>query len=205
MTRTMYDSTDVGDIPAKATMVAGYVDGRFRTVDALRARFPKAKVVTITVLGTAGADVCDTEPGNISIPHAARWAAAEVAAGRRPTLYCMASMWNDVKAAVKAEGISGKVSYWIAQYDGKATVPAGAVAKQYADPTLSGGHFDVSVVADHWPGVDHDAKATDLRDESRELAEKLAKRLSGRTHPVDDGRDVLIDLNAQIERVLSLG
>jgi hypothetical protein len=216
MTRTMHDSTNVSDIPAGATMVAGYIDGKFQTVPGLRKRFPKAKVVTITVLGTPGADVCDTEPGNISIPHAAQWAANEVKAGRKPTLYCMASAWDDVKAAVKAQGIAGKVSYWIAQFDGKAVIPKGAVAKQFADPNTSGGHFDVSVVADHWPGVDgpggkHDGPGaqqpedgTDLKPDSREMAQELIKRLSQRNTAVANGRDVLINLNNQIERVLSI-
>jgi len=216
----MYDSTDASDIPAKATMVAGYVDGNFRNVDALKKRFPKAQVVSITVLGAPGADVCDTEPGNISIPHAAQWAANEVTAGRKPTLYCMASAWDDVKAAVKALGIAGKVSYWVAQYDGKAEIPKGAVAKQYADPKQSGGHFDLSIVADHWPGVDHAGGnhadgasgkipaqpdgTSELRDDSRDLAVRLTSNLSARRLPVGDGRDVLMVLSHEIERVLNL-
>jgi hypothetical protein len=204
MARTMHDSTDVGDIPAKASMVAGYIDGRFQTVSALRKRFPKAQVVTVTVLGTPGADVCDTEPGNISISHAAKWAANEVTAGRRPTLYCMASQWDDVKAAVKTQGIAGKVSYWVAQYDGKAEVPVGAVAKQYADPKLSGGHFDLSVVADHWPGVDPDASSTPLVPATAEMVKKVTRHLAARTSPVGDGRHSLVDLRTQLDRVLSL-
>jgi peptidoglycan hydrolase-like protein with peptidoglycan-binding domain len=152
--RRMFDSTTAGDVPAKARMVAGYVDGSFQTVEELRRRFPRAQVVSITVLGTPGAHVCDTEPGNISISGAVRWAADELHAGRRPTVYCTASQWPQVKAAVEARGLAGKVSYWIANYDGRAAIPRGAVAKQYADPKLTGKHFDVSVVARHWPGVD---------------------------------------------------
>ena len=49
MKRTLYDSTTATDLPKAATMVAGYVDGLYKTVDALRARFPKAQIVTITV------------------------------------------------------------------------------------------------------------------------------------------------------------
>jgi peptidoglycan hydrolase-like protein with peptidoglycan-binding domain len=151
--RRMFDSTTAADVPATATMVAGYVDGKFETVTELRRRFPRAQVVSITVLGTPGAQVCDTEPGNIGVTGAVNWAANELHAGRRPSLYCMASQWAQVKAAVEARGLTGKVSYWIADYDGRAVIPAGAVAKQYADPTLTHKHFDVSVVARHWPGV----------------------------------------------------
>src|SRR5207245_9944229 len=33
-------------------------------------------------------------------------------------------------------------------------MPPTAVAKQYQHPPASGGHYDLSVVADYWPGVD---------------------------------------------------
>lgn len=39
MTRTMYDSTNPGAIPASAALVAGYVDGLYRWSDAAWARF----------------------------------------------------------------------------------------------------------------------------------------------------------------------
>lgn len=204
MTRMMHDSVTVADIPSSATMVAGYMDGKFQTVAALQRQFPSAQLVTITVLGTPGAHVCDTEPGNIGIAGAARWAANEVKAGRHPTLYCMASQWKDVKAAVREHGLNGhKVSYWVADYDGDATIPRGAVAKQFADPDLSGGHFDLSVVADHWPGVDDDDRA-DLSNLSTVYAQRLANRLAHRKQPLTEGRDVLIDLTKEIERVLDL-
>ena len=89
--RKMYDSTNVADLPPDGDLYAGYCDGNYKTVDGLRRRFPKATVVTITVLGAPGAHVCDTEPGNIGPQGAVKWAAREVKAGRHPTLYCMAS------------------------------------------------------------------------------------------------------------------
>lgn len=204
MTRRMYDSTDVADIPRTAKMVAGYVDGRYRTVDQLRARFPKAQVVTITVTGEQDAHVCDTEPGNVGLAGAARWAKRQVDAGKRPTLYCMASQWPQLRAEVKRLGIAHAVSYWIAQYDGKAQVPRGAVAKQYADPRLSGGHYDVSVVDDYWPGVDPPLPS-DLSRVSALLARRLSRRLQRRQHrPVRNGRQVLKSLGNEIDRVLGL-
>lgn len=155
MTRTMYDSTSPQDIPAAATMVAGYVDGRYRTVAALRKRFPHARLVTITVNGsTPSAHVIDCEPGDVTAESAAAWCAREVEAGRKPTIYCSASDWSAVKHAVAARGLTGKVSYWVADWTGSPHLPAGAVACQYADPKTSGGHFDLSVAADYWPGVD---------------------------------------------------
>jgi hypothetical protein len=205
--RTMYDSTDVMDIPANARMVAGYVDGRYANVRAMRARFRDAKVVTITVFGKAGADVGDIEPGCMTVDHGVRWARAEVAAGRKPTLYCMASMWPQVKAAVKAAGIGRKVSYWVASYDDVSTIPAGAVAKQYRHGDLStigpkaysGGHFDVSSVVAYWPGVD---PRPPLSERSRLLARKLRRRLSRRRYPVGAGRRLLRRLRRAIRHAL---
>jgi hypothetical protein len=165
------------------------------------------------VLGQSGAHVCDTEPGNIGPAAAARWAKNEVAAGRHPTLYCMASQWDEVKRAVAANGATGKVSYWIADYDGDPTIPAGAVAKQYLSPdgsgkSKAGGHYDVSVVAAYWPGVDPKPtpkpKATDVSRLSLVLARRLTSRLSKRHVPVAGGRNVLAALDAQIQRVLKL-
>ncbi|GLY65481.1 hypothetical protein [Amycolatopsis taiwanensis] len=43
---------------------------------------------------------------------------------------------------------------WVARYDGVANLPVGCVAKQYINPPGSGGHFDLSAVADFWPGID---------------------------------------------------
>lgn len=202
--RFCYDSTTAADVPKGGALYAGYVDGLYKTVPALRKRFPKATIVTITVLGTPGAHVCDTEPGNIGVAGAVRWAKNEIVAGRNPTLYCMASMWPQVKTAVRNAGIAGKVSYWIAQYDGVAQIPKGAVAKQHlhgdkAHPgSYSGGHFDVSVVADYWPGVDPEpVKDQPLSRRHRRWAKQLTVAFGKRTHPpTDDDRKTLAALDA---------
>lgn len=152
--RTLYDSTTVQDIPKSATMVAGYMDGKYQTVRALRARFPKAQIVTITVLGTPGAHVADVETGDLTPASGAIWAKREIQAGRKPTLYCSASLWPAVERAVRAQGISGKVSYWIAHYDDVAQIPEGAVAKQYRSTSKPNLDTSVAVDAPHWPGVD---------------------------------------------------
>lgn len=150
--RTMYDSVNVAAIPANATMVAGYVDGRYQTVPALRQRFPHAKVVTITVFGEPGAQVADCERGDLTPAQAAQWAKSERLAGRHPTIYCSASPWPSVQQAVRDVGLdpAHDVSWWIAAYDHSTSIPNGAVAHQFTDP----GPYDVSSVLDYWPGVD---------------------------------------------------
>jgi hypothetical protein len=41
--RTMYDSTNINDIPSNASMVAGYVDGLYANVGNLQASFPACR------------------------------------------------------------------------------------------------------------------------------------------------------------------
>lgn len=156
MTRIMFDSIDVANFPANPQMVAGYVDGRWPNLTALQTRFPNAVHVSITTsyTGTPGAHVIDCETGDSTPQTAAAWAKAELAAGRLPAIYCNGSTWPAVKAEVAALGITEQMAdrYWIAAYDGVATIPAGAIAKQYRSDTAQ--NLDYSVVADYWPGVD---------------------------------------------------
>jgi hypothetical protein len=93
------------------------------------------------------------ETGDATPAQAPGWVKARRAAGADPTVYCSASLWPTVRAAFTAAGVA-QPHYWIAHYDGDPTIPAGAVAKQYVDPPNSGGHWDLSAVAGHWPGVD---------------------------------------------------
>lgn len=165
MTRTMYDAVNVSGVPAGATLVAGYGDGLYQDVDAFRARFPNATVVVIAVssrhnLGT----VLDVETGDATPAEAPPWVLMRRAAGVDPTIYCNSSTWPSVRAAFQAAGVA-QPHYWIAQYDNVGSIPAswtslGCVAKQYADP----GPYDLSIVADYWPGVDTNPGGTIVLD-----------------------------------------
>lgn len=205
----MYDSTNIGDIPKTAGMIAVYADGRYEgTEAAARARFPHALLVTITVRGEADRNVCDCETGDLTPAEAARWAKAEIAAGRHPTIYCSDSPWPSVKAAVHAAGIDAKdVSWWIAHYDGDPTIPVGAVAKQYeGSPGNSPGHYDLSSVADYWPGVDPAPKPrTPLSDDLHNATVTVLTHLKDRTRRPDRPGEELLDKVAhQITRVKGL-
>jgi hypothetical protein len=150
MTRIMYDAVTPGNVPASVTLVAGYGDGYYDNVAAFKARFPHATVVEIAVsskddLGT----VLDVENGDAVPTEAPGWVQRRRAAGVIPTVYCNSSTWPLVQEAFRAAGVA-EPNYWLASYDGDPTIPAGAVAKQYADP----GPYDLSSVADYWPGVD---------------------------------------------------
>jgi hypothetical protein len=148
----MYDSVTAKRLPPNATLVAAYTDGHYANEAAVRAQCPHATIVRITVRGNPDREVIDCETGDATPEQAAAWAATEIKAGRRPTIYCNLSTWPEVQRHVKAHGIAGKVCYWIAHYDGKAEMIPGAVAKQYIERKDQ--NLDYSIAADYWPGVD---------------------------------------------------
>jgi hypothetical protein len=162
MTRTMFDSITATDIPASARLVAGYVqaDPSFGWSDADWARFPAAvKVRIATRAWINDGHVLDVETGDATPVQAPGWAQMRRAAGVDPTVYCNGSTLGAVQAAFAAAGIP-EPHYWIAHYDNVPVVPAGVVAKQYINDPASGGHYDLSAVADYWPGVDPEPAPT---------------------------------------------
>ncbi|EST24400.1 hypothetical protein [Streptomyces roseochromogenus] len=159
MTRFMYDSVSPGNIPAGATMVAGYADGLYANIPDMKARFPHATVVSIAVRWTTRAQVMDVENGDATPAQAVAWCTQTMAAtsNHELTVYCDTSTWPAVRAAFKSAGVT-EPNYWVAQYDNDPTVPAGAIAKQYQGDTNG---YDRSVVADYWPGVDPKPASTE--------------------------------------------
>lgn len=161
----MFDSTNPGAIPATAAMVAGYVDGIFAWSPSAWARFPNAVKVRIAVRATTNnGHVLDVERGDASPAEAPPWVSMRRAAGVDPSIYCNVSTWPDVIAAFNHAGVP-QPHYWVAHYRAGAAIPAipaGSVAIQYADPPDgSGGQWDISAVADFWPGVDQGGPVTD--------------------------------------------
>lgn len=152
MTRTMYDGVDASRLPTNAELVAGYVDGLFTWSAADWARFPNAVKVRIAVFSsTNDGEVLDVEPGNATPAESVDWVLMRRRAGVDPTVYMNASTWPTVRAEFSARGVA-EPHYWVAQYDGVAALPAGSIAKQYYNNNQAG--YDLSVVADYWPGVD---------------------------------------------------
>ncbi|OIJ63882.1 hypothetical protein WN71_031220 [Streptomyces mangrovisoli] len=147
----MYDAVTPSNIPATATMVAGYADGKYANIPQLKARFPHATVVSIAVHHTTAAQVLDVEPGCSSAREAVLWCTQTMAhtSNKELTVYCNTSTWPTVRAAFRAARVT-EPNYWVAQYDNKPHIPDSAVAKQYA----SNKKFDTSVVSGHWPGID---------------------------------------------------
>lgn len=158
MTRTMYDAINPAGIPANPPMVAGYDDGRWPDFATMVTMFPHAIHVPVTVFASDNEGiVLDVETGDATPAQAPGWVLTRRAAGVDPSVYCNASTWPSVIQAFLAARVA-MPHWWIAQYDGNTTLPSiivngvtyTAVAKQYGDPV----NYDVSAVAEYWPGVD---------------------------------------------------
>lgn len=146
----MYDGITPSRLPADATLVAGYVDGHYANVQALRTRYPHATIVGIATSATTnGGQVLDVERGDATADQVPAWLKRRRAAGADPSVYCNAATWPAVMRACRAADVT-EPHYWIANWNGTATLPAGATAHQYANHP----GYDVSAVAAYWPGVD---------------------------------------------------
>jgi hypothetical protein len=171
MTRFMYDGITVSELPAVgAQLVAGYTDGNWPSYAAMVTRFPALTHVSVTVHATDNVGiVLDVEAGDATPEQAVNWVLTRRAAGADPTVYCSVSAWPSVQASFDTHDVA-QPHYWVAHYDGVVSIPAGAVAKQYAD--YAG--YDVSIVADYWPGVDP-APTTQGADMTPDQANQLAQ------------------------------
>lgn len=157
--RTMYDAVTAANIPADARMVAGYIDKiKLQPWSAADwARFPTAvKVTIVKKASTNDGHVLDVEPGDATPAQAPGWVRMRRAAGADPTVYMNLSTWPTVRQAFIDQGVA-QPHYWVALYDGDPAWRAGwaelgCVAKQYAGDVDR--KYDLSSVADHWPGVD---------------------------------------------------
>ena len=154
MTRQMFDSTTSSDIPQGAAVVAGYVDGAGAWTAFDWALHAGAAKVRITRLYDASpADVLDVETGAATDADALVWVLNKRAAGEPSVVYIQASRWAYLNAVFANAG-QPPPPVWVALWDNNPTIPPGAFAKQYANPTLTGRHYDLSVVPDYWGGVD---------------------------------------------------
>lgn len=153
----MADAINPNNIPVgRFPLVAGYVDGpRSQWPAAGWARHAGSILVRIAVFASTNAGtVLDVETGDATPAQAPGWVQRRRTAGVDPSVYCSISLWPAVRAAFHAANVA-EPHYWVAGYPGGgAVIPAGAIAHQYADPATSGGQWDLSVVADYWPGVD---------------------------------------------------
>lgn len=169
-------------------MVAGYVDKIVLEpwTAADWALFPNAVKVEIVKKASSNfGHVLDVEPGDATPAQAPGWAKMRRAAGlATPTIYCNASTWPSVQQAFRDQGVAQPL-YWIARYDDEKNFPTlngiTAIAKQYHgnDPA----NFDLSYVADYWPGVDGEDMAITDEDVNKIWNGLVPNKTNGRNDP----------------------
>lgn len=152
MTRIMRDSATIAYInPADVQLLGYYVDGAYVPSAGQLARFTGKVLVPISVNphGNNGV-VGDGPPDNGAWGDWVDWVVRRRQWGVNPTMYTNQSSWATGVAAFNARGVTPP-QWWIANWDGQATMIPGAVAHQFENV---GNQYDTSVVADYWPGVD---------------------------------------------------
>lgn len=178
MPRLMYDAVTASNIPRNAAMVAGYVD-QIRLAPWSQADwnlFPSAvKVQIVKKASSNWGHVLDVEPGDATPAEAPGWVKMRRNSGfSTPTIYCNLSTWPSVYNEFKNQGVAQPL-YWIAKYDDIKNFPVlngiTAIAKQYHGNDPHG--FDISYVADFWPGVDGVDEMPLTQDDLNAVAEAV--------------------------------
>jgi len=151
MSRTMYDAVNPANIPADATMVAGYDDGPESQWPAdAWTKWPAAIMVHICVTGNPELGVVgDCETGDLTPDGLVDWVLARRMRGVDPTGYCSAGNLWTCRHAFDVRRVP-QPHWWVADPDRALELGGGIVALQQDYP----GPYDVSTVADQWPGVD---------------------------------------------------
>jgi hypothetical protein len=172
VTLNMPDSIYPANLPGGYPAYLGYVDGTWNTAPRLRALFPGARYVTLTVFGTdLQADGADCEPGNVNAAGAAGWVKRKLAAdpGSRPVVYADLESpgytMSDVLGELAKAGISAdRVRKLTAHYHGEHicspsrgcrdangnVITFTADGTQWTDtfPGVGGAAIDMSLLAD---------------------------------------------------------
>lgn len=150
----MYDSVNAHGIPKTALIIAGYIDGKFAWTPEEWAMFdgyPHLEVRIACFASTDDGRVLDVEKGDATPDEAPQWVQGRRNSKAHPLggpacIYTNASTWPYVVGAFHRQGVQ-LPDFWIAQWDGRAKVPFGAVAKQFQSfPT-----YDTSVCLPTWP------------------------------------------------------
>lgn len=161
----MYDNVEVSLFVPGGDAYAGYVNGLYANISAVRAyaKAQGAQVVDISVFASGDATCLDVEPGNATPAQAPGWVKRQIARGiRRPIVYSSASQMDTVLRYLRGAGISrGQVRLWSAHYGagrhicGPATCGMVSVAcegTQWTDRS-HGRSLDESALADNFFGL----------------------------------------------------
>lgn len=106
-TLTMYDSIYPDNLPPGADAYLAYVNGKWPTYAAVKARFPGKHVLGMTVFPGADAEGCDCETGDLTPAQVPAFVKAQMARGvYRPVVYASTSNVTGVLADLSATGIA---------------------------------------------------------------------------------------------------
>jgi hypothetical protein len=191
MTMAMPDSTVVANLPGGYDAYLGYVDGDFVTAPGLRAKFPAAELVLLTVTGQtvdcAGADV---ENGDLTAAMGASWARnfIEGASGVRPVLYASLDTMADLLLELGALNVARVSVRLLSAHYGRGPHICGPDSCGEMDIEMDGtqwtnafsrpdgqADFDMSMLADDFFGP---------LTETEAMVQELGTARSGMTGPV---------------------
>lgn len=158
---TLDDSILAANLPAGAGAYGAYVDGRWADLAAVRARFPRARILSIAVFARDNADCLDIENGDATPAQAAVWVPRQRRRGvHRPGCYESADLVDEVVARLTSAGLARPdFRLWSAHYGigphicGPDTCKAcrtACDATQWTDaaPGLNGSRVDESLLLD---------------------------------------------------------
>jgi hypothetical protein len=156
----MHDSVTVAALPDGAGAYAGYVDGKYANIDAIRARFPNAHVLSIAVSASSDADCLDFEQGDAAPHQAPEWVQRQFTRGlHRPIVYASQSVMPQVLGHLADAGIARpQVRVWTAHYESEHVCApescnaAGFTADgtqwiDHGQPADGKGNYDESILA----------------------------------------------------------
>lgn len=154
MSRVMYDSVTVGEIPTDAEAVALYIDGNFKNWEEWT---HKSNKLSVAVSPEHDAACLDVETGDATPAQAPAWVHRQLQRKQyKPVLYANRSTMPQVIAELNKAGIPRtSVRLWSAHYDGFAHIcgprscgaPFVADGTQWTDKAL-GRNLDESLLAD---------------------------------------------------------
>ena len=171
-----YDAVDVAALPAGGDYYLAYIDGNWPTYNEVKARFPNARILTITTTGENHADICDVESGDVTPDRATAgyglmWDA----------IYCSVDTKPEVDAYMAAR-FGTPWNWYAADPTGVEHQAEGAVATQWAWPGHgSPGNYDISYGDASWidptpptPPAPAPTPSTDFLDPELEIIVSLA-------------------------------
>ena len=139
---TCWDAVTIENVPRSIGVFLAYVDGFYANFAAARARFTKARILTIATSADYPGlvDFYDVESGDLTPAQTPRAVRHQFELGnKRPGLYANRYTWPLIIAALRADGINpATVKKIIADPTGHPHIPPGFDACQY----LFAGRYD---------------------------------------------------------------